>query len=73
MPATAAIAASLALQHGCELAVLRKALLHDGKGRASSSPSNIAEIVTNNLNGGVGDSLFPHSADVSQTFRYVDS
>jgi hypothetical protein len=37
-------------------------------------PSNIAEIVTNNPNvAGVGVSLFPHSADVSQTFRYVDS
>jgi hypothetical protein len=31
-----AIAASLALQHGCELAVLRKALLHDAQGRAST-------------------------------------
>jgi len=37
-------------------------------------PCNIAEIVTNNPNiAGIGDSLFPHFADVSQTFRYVDS
>jgi len=31
-----AIAASLALQHGCELEVLRRALLRDARGRAST-------------------------------------
>jgi len=31
-----AIAASLALQHGCPLAVLRRALLRDAQGRAST-------------------------------------
>ena len=36
MASDAAIAASLALQHGCPAEVLRKALARDGHGRASS-------------------------------------
>lgn len=40
-----AIAASLALQHGCELAVLRKALLHGGKGRASTPLGQVVDAI----------------------------
>jgi hypothetical protein len=35
MASDAAVAASLALQFGCPLDVLRKAMMRDGKGRAS--------------------------------------
>jgi hypothetical protein len=42
----AALAASLALQHGCTLAVLRNALLRDTRGRAASPLGVALDLLT---------------------------
>src|SRR5262245_43466754 len=44
----AAIAASLALQHGCPLDVLRRALLRDTQGNASTPLGAALDIISSN-------------------------
>ena len=43
-----AIAASLALQYGCPLDVLRRALLRDAQGRASTPLGRALDIIAEN-------------------------
>jgi ribonucleoside-diphosphate reductase alpha chain len=47
MASDAAIAASLALQHGCPLEVLTRALSRDSHGRASSPLGAALDLITN--------------------------